>query len=382
MGAGRGTDRCIETDFSTHMTDSTSPRILFTGGGTLGPVTPLLAVAAEIRAFAPDAELSWIGTRTGPERALVEAAGIPFHAISSGKFRRYFSFANLVDLARVKIGFFQAYALLGRLRPDMVVSAGGFVAVPVAWAARLRGVKVHIHQQDPIPGLANKLSLPCATSVSVALESSLKDFSRRGRVPVWTGNPVRAALLGGSREEAVRIFSLEEGLPTVLVLGGGTGSAALNALVAGALPTLTEHAQIIHVAGARKMVPQDPRRYHQYSLLTDTLPHAFAAADLVVTRAGMGTLTELAALGKPALIVPMPASHQEANARVFASAGAGVLLDERHVTPVQFALTVLGLLQGGARREALSTAMRGMNKPDAARNIARMLIDAAASRKG
>lgn len=358
------------------MTEHKAPHVLFVGGGTLGPVTPLLATAAAVRALAADASFSWIGTAAGPERTLVERAGIPFHAISSGKLRRYFSWENVTDLVRIKLGFFQAFFLLGRLRPDVVVSAGGFVAVPVAWAAWCRGIPVHLHQQDPIAGLANRLSLPCAASVSVALESSLADFAAKH--PVWTGNPVRADILSGSREEAKRLFGLDDSAPTVLVLGGGTGAAGINDLVRGSLPTLLESAHVIHVVGRGKSAGlNDLPRYHEYELLTGEMAHAYAAADLVVCRAGMGTLTELAALGKPALVIPMPASHQEANARVFAKSGAAMTLDERHVTATRFALTVVGLLKDGARLAEASKAMLALNRPDAAQAVASLVLKTA-----
>lgn len=352
------------------------PNIIFTGGGTLGPVTPLLAVIREVRALAPEAGVAWIGTEDGPERRLVADAGVPFHAVSAGKLRRYLSWRNLTDPFRVIGGFFAARALLRRLRADAVVSAGGFVAVPVAWAARSLGVPVHVHQQDARPGLANRLSLPAATSMSVTLERSLADF-RRHR-PTWTGNPVRAELAGGSFDAAKRAFGLEDGTPTLLVMGGGTGAAGLNRLVWGALPSITERAQVIHVAGPGKADPSVAAvRYHQYELLTADLPHAYAAADLVVTRAGMGSLTELAALGKPAVIVPMPGSHQEDNAKAYADGAGAVSLDERRVTPDAFAAAVLALLGDEPRRQAVGEGMRRMHRPDAARAIAMTALEAA-----
>lgn len=355
---------------------------VFCGGGTLGPVTPLLAVAKEIAARSPGARMTWIGTSDGPEARLVGAAGIPFRAVSAGKLRRYFSWSNFTDLFRIGRGFFQSLALLRRLRADVVVSAGGFVAVPVTWAAGLLRVPVHVHQQDVLPGLANRLSLPFASSLSVALESSVADFA--GRNPAWTGNPVRAEILAGSRDEAVRLFGLDAAAPTVLVLGGGTGAAGLNALTRGSLPALTATMNVIHVVGKGKGVDlkDAPARYKQHELLVAEMPHAFAAADLVVTRAGMGVLTELAALGKPAVIVPMPASHQAANARVFADAGAGMLLDERVATPERFAQAVLGLLTDPARRDAMVAAMLRMNRPDAAAKVAELVLAAARKRRG
>lgn len=355
------------------------PHLLFTGGGTLGPVTPLLAVADAVRLRAPEASFSWIGTQQGPERALVEASGIRFFAIRSGKLRRYFSWRNVVDIVNIKIGFFQSLALLRRLRPDAVVSAGGFVAVPVVWAARCLRIPVHVHAQDIRPGLANKLSAPFAGSVSVAFETSLKDFARHH--PTWTGNPVRRAMLAGSREAARSLFGLEEGIPTLLVLGGGTGAAGVNDLVRGAMPTLAAAFQVLHVTGKGKGDAAFAHpRYHAVEFLTDGMAHAYAAANLVVTRAGIGTLTELAALALPTVIVPMPRSHQEENAQYFADHGAALFLDEVGATPATFAERILGLWHAPDRMAALSVGMRALAKGEAAAAVAEIVLSAAAKR--
>jgi UDP-N-acetylglucosamine--N-acetylmuramyl-(pentapeptide) pyrophosphoryl-undecaprenol N-acetylglucosamine transferase len=211
--------------------------------------------------------------------------------------------------------------------------------------------------------------------MSVALAASAGDFRLRGgKVPEWTGNPVRPAVLAGSRDAAVAAFGLEPGLPTILALGGGTGAAGLNGLVRGALPRLLAEAQVIHSAGAGKASGAHAPRYHEYELITADLPHALAAADLVVTRAGMGTLSELAVLGKPCVIVPMPDSHQEANAALYGDAGAAVVMHERDTDAEKFGADVLGILADGPLRERLGAAMRGMNRPDAAARIAAMVL--------
>lgn len=348
---------------------------LFSGGGTLGPVTPLLAVAEEIRAADPDAKLTWIGTTDGPERELVEKAGIAFFAISSGKFRRYASWKNVEDAFRVIAGFFQALELLYRLRPTAVVSAGGFVAVPVVWAALILGIRTHVHQQDVRPGLANRLSAPAATTMSAAFEKSLADFPRNA--PIWTGNPVRRLILEGSKAEAQRLWDLEAGLPTVLILGGGTGAANLNALTADAAKELCKTAQVMHLTGKGKtvVVPDAPPRYHQLEFLADDLRHAYAAADLVVTRAGMGVLTELAALGKPAIIIPIPGSHQEENARLFESREAAIVADESRLTAAEFTSLVQDLCADQKRLADLSARIRDLTKSDAAHGVAAIVVD-------
>lgn len=353
--------------------------VVLCGGGTLGPVTPLLAVARALRELSPGVDILWIGTDVGPESRLVTEAGIPFLTVNSGKLRRYFSWRNFTDPFRVVRGFFEALRLLRRARPAAVVGAGGFVAVPVVWAAWLMRIPVHVHQQDLRPGLANRLSSPFAASMSVAFEASLADFKRYK--PVWTGNPVRAEIFNGSRDEAQRLFGLDlegSGPPTVLVLGGGTGASGLNDLVRASLPALTAEAQLLHVAGIGKTeaVAGAPR-YHQVEFLSSEMKHAYAAADLVVTRAGMGALTEIAALGLPAIIVPMPGSHQEDNARAFGDRGAGLLLVERTTFSKQFADAALGLLKDTARLDAMRRAMRGMNRPDADKRVAELVLKAA-----
>lgn len=351
-------------------------QIVFTGGGSLGPVTPLIAVMRSLTELHSGVSCTWIGTRGGVEERVVQEAGMSFHAISSGKLRRYFDWRNVTDLFRIVLGFFQALSLLRILKADVVVSAGGFVAVPVAWAAWVLRIPVHVHQQDVVPGLANKLTLPVAASLSVALERSLRDFP--GRHPVWTGNPVRPEVLSGTIEAGRAAFGLEAGVHTMLVTGGGTGAATLNEIVRQALPLLVPRVQIIHSTGVGKADAAVVHpRYHQLELITRDMPHALAVADVVVTRAGMGSLTELAALGKPTIIVPMPGSHQEPNARAYASGDGAVQLDQRALTPETFASTVLAILEDPARCSAMAHGMRAMHVDHAARRIAETVLDLA-----
>lgn len=352
-------------------------KAVFAGGGTLGSVTPLLAAARAWRELAPGHEAHWIGTTFGPEGRLVVEAGAIFHAVSSGRLRRYFDWRNFTDLFRIAAGFFQSLSLLGLIRPAVVVSAGGFVAVPVVWAAWCRRIPVHIHQMDIRPGLANKLAAPFASSASVAFEKSVRDFPKLK--PIWTGNPIRSELFAGSRAEARRRFGLNDRLPTVLVLGGGTGATNLNRLVVGALPSLAGQAQVLHLTGQGKAMSVDrpPATYHQVEFLTHEMRHAYAAADLVVSRAGMGALTEIAALGLPAVIVPMSASHQEENAAFFARETGAPVMDERQIQPAGFAAQLLLLLRDRGRLAALGHRLGQLNRPDAAERLAELIQVAA-----
>ena len=348
-------------------------RVLLAGGGSGGSATPVLAVGEALRARAPGAEFLFVGTADGPERALAEAAGFRFAAVAAGKLRRYLDWRNVIDAGRVPLGVLQAVGIVRAFRPDGAFGAGGFASVPPLVAAALSGVPVLIHQQDVEPGLANRLLVPFARRVSVSFPSSCAHFPRRQTVV--SGNPVRPGLTAGDRAEAVRLFGLEPGLPTLLVTGGGTGALGLNRRVAAAVPRLVESCQVIHLTGRGRAVPPAAAhpRYHAYEFLVDEMKHALAAADLVLSRAGLGTLSELAALGKPMVLVPMPHSHQLANARAAAQAGAARVVAEDRLTPDRLVAVVEGLLADAAAREALAAAARRLFPPDAADRLARLL---------
>ncbi|MDZ4230007.1 MAG: UDP-N-acetylglucosamine--N-acetylmuramyl-(pentapeptide) pyrophosphoryl-undecaprenol N-acetylglucosamine transferase, partial [Candidatus Veblenbacteria bacterium] len=290
-------------------------RLLCTGGGTLGSVTPLLAVVEELRLRYPDIQVEWWGTHAGPERLLVESRNITFKTISAGKFRRYASLENLKDIIRIATGLVESLWRFGFNRPDCLLTAGSFVAVPAGWAAYLYGIPVLVHQQDVRPSLANRLLSPVASRITVALRESVKDFSP-GKV-VFTGNPVRSVFMNApTTAEARRELGLSPDKPTILIIGGGSGAKALNHIALEAEPELLKLGQVIHITGAGKEVHISIPGYLTMPLTNESVT-VLAAADVVVTRAGMGVLTELSALGKAAVVVPLPQSHQEDNAKYF-----------------------------------------------------------------
>ncbi|MBU1916413.1 UDP-N-acetylglucosamine--N-acetylmuramyl-(pentapeptide) pyrophosphoryl-undecaprenol N-acetylglucosamine transferase, partial [Patescibacteria group bacterium] len=339
----------------------------------LGSVTPLLAVAEGIHDRRPTAEFLWIGTKDGPERRLIEGAGLKFIAITSGRWRRFITWRNLLTPFFVLRGLIEAFIILCRFWPDIVISAGGFVAVPVIWSAWLLHIPIHIHQMDWQPGLANKLSAPLAKTISVTFEKSKSDFDPR-RVTV-IGNPVRRFLFAGSAVIARENFGLRKETPTILVLGGGTGATALNQLVIETMLMLGDRVQFLHITGSGKSieVPQAPNTYHQFSFLNKEIALAYAAADLVVSRAGMGTLTELAALGLPAIIVPIPGSHQEANAEFFVQCGAAKMFDERQPA-TSLSDLIQSLLADQNQLQRMSAAMLKINDPQAAQRLVDLVL--------
>jgi UDP-N-acetylglucosamine--N-acetylmuramyl-(pentapeptide) pyrophosphoryl-undecaprenol N-acetylglucosamine transferase len=348
-------------------------RVLLAGGGSGGSATPVLAVAEALRVRAPSADFLLVGTATGPEAALAAAAGVPFAAVATGKLRRYLDWQNLLDAGRVPLGIAQAIGLVHRFRPDVAFGAGGFAAVPPLVAAALGGVPVVIHQQDVEPGLANQLLIPFARRISVAFPRSRAFFPFQRTIVV--GNPVRADVLTGDPARAAELFGLEPGVPTLLITGGGTGALGLNERVAAAVPALSEFCQVIHLTGRGRAVPPatPSPRYHAYEFLVDEMKHALAAADLVVSRAGLGTLSELAALGKPTILVPMPDSHQAANARAAARVGAARVVAQAALTPERLVALTRFLIADASARAALAEAAGRLFPPDAADRLAALL---------
>lgn len=349
-------------------------KVLFSGGGTLGSVTPLLAIYEQLQLDSTNRTYAWIGTKSGPEKKLVDTEGIPYYSIAAGKFRRYFSLRNFFDPALVIVGFFQALSVLRRERPDWVLTAGGFVAVPVAWAARLLRIPVAIHQQDVVPGLANKLMVKFAQLVTVTFTHSLDQFSHTNKHVI--GNPVRTRVAEkvSNAVELKKQFSITSDLPVLLIVGGGTGALFLNKIIEQSITKLVDFCEIIHLTGGKADTTiYTNLRYHQYDLLTDMMPAALQLADLVVTRAGMSSLSELAVLGKPCIIVPIPHSHQEHNAKVFARNNAALVAQQDVITPDSFVESVRLLLNDNERRQTLSANIQQLIPRTAAQKLVALL---------
>ena len=346
-------------------------RIFLSGGGTGGSVSPLLAISQEIKKKNPEVKFLFIGTKKGiPERELAQSYNIPYQPIFSGKLSRYFCWQNFVSPFLIIAGFLQSVFLILKHRPKAIISAGGFVAVPLVWAGWFFRTPIFIHQQDVVPGLANKLMAPFAKIITVSLEKSLNDFSKEKTV--LTGNPVRPDIKNYSRERAIKRFNLENNLPTLLVVGGGTGAQSINKLISEIIPELVEFCQIIHLTGKIKI--PDSNRYHSYEFLNEAMPDALTIADLVVSRAGMGFLTELSILGKPAIIIPMPDSHQEINAQYFAEQKAIVLMNQKNINPKILSEKIHQLIFSTGERSVLSLNISKLAKPDAASKIAEIIL--------
>jgi len=356
-------------------------KIILSGGGSGGPVTPLLALADNLlREEGPTSlELVFVGTHHGPEKEMASAfnarhdSALRFIPIVSGKLRRYFSWHNLIDLFKIIVACGQAFFLLLKEKPDLVISAGGFVSVPLVWMAALWRCPVLIHQQDVRPGLANRLMAPFARAITVTFEKSLYDYGARA---IWIGNPVAPVSPDQkmlSVKEIKDKYGLDIALPFVFVTGGGTGARAINELIFASVPESAESYQIIHQTGKGKLPPQGIKspHYQVFEFLNNReVLDLMRAADLVVSRAGMSALSELSSLNKAAILIPIPDSHQEDNAAVFAQAKAAVVLKQDGLTPEDLQGEIKRILDDGQERVRLSNSIGKVIKRGAAETMA------------
>lgn len=309
-------------------------RIILTGGGTAGHVTPNIALLPRLKELGYD--IQYIGSYTGIEKELIEPFGIPYHGISSGKLRRYFSVQNFTDPFRVLKGFREAHKLIRQLKPDVIFSKGGFVSVPVVLAGKRCKVPVIIHESDMTPGLANKIAIPSAAKVCCNFPETLKSLPE-GKA-VLTGSPIRQELLSGNKIAAMDMCHFTSDKPVILVIGGSLGAVAVNNAVREALPELLKDFQIIHLCGKGKTDEslKDVEGYCQFEYIKNELRNLFALADIVISRAGANAICELLALHKPNLLIPLSANasrgDQILNARSFERQGFSLVLEEEQLT--------------------------------------------------
>ena len=309
-------------------------RIILTGGGTAGHVTPNIALLPRLKELGYD--IQYIGSYTGIEKELIESFGIPYHGISSGRLRRYFNVQNFTDPFRVLKGFREAHKLIRQLKPDVIFSKGGFVSVPVVLAGKRCKVPVIIHESDMTPGLANKLSIPSASKVCCNFPETVK-LLPEGKA-VLTGSPIREELFTGKREEGLRLCGFNEDKPVLLVIGGSLGSVAINNAIRNNIDALLEKYQIIHLCGRNNLDESLEGRegYKQFEYVKAELKHYFACANVVVSRAGANAICELLALRKPNILIPLgleaSRGDQILNAESFENQGYSYVLQEKDVT--------------------------------------------------
>ena len=348
-------------------------KILLTGGGTAGHVTPNLALVPYLEEAG--FQIEYMGSYDGIEKQLVEAEGIPYHGISSGKLRRYMDIKNLTDPVRILKGLREARQYMKKAKPDVVFSKGGFVSVPVIMAASEYRIPIVIHESDLSPGLANKLSIPRANKICYSFPETAQYLNKNKSV--HTGLPVRQELLQGSARAGLDFCGFTEGKPVLLIIGGSLGSAAVNEAVRKCLPRLLQEFQIIHICGKGKTSEEwnDVPSYRQFEYIREELPDLFAAADLVISRAGANVINELAALNKPAILIPLGTDQsrgdQILNADSFARRGFAAVLKEESLNEK----TLMDMIQSVYQeKDSYIEAMRAAGQEDACRKVTRIIL--------
>jgi len=357
----------------------TTKYIFLAGGLSAGPITPLLAVAREWQHHHHNLKPVILDSRKSVAYSLAKKNQYIFHVIVSGKLRRYWSVRTVLSPFLIVFGFLQSLWLLNKYRPVAVLGAGGFVQVPVLAASWILRIPRFIHQQDVKLTLSNAICAPLANLVTVTFESSLREFPQGtglGKKFVttnkvhWTGNPSYQVESKEkiSKASALREFGLHQKLPVLLVVGGGTGSKALNDFVVQNLAQLTKVVQILHSTGSRMHKPVEHENYHSHEFIHN-MAAAYEASDIVLSRAGLGSLTDLAHHKKPAIIVPMPDTHQEDNAALLYHMHAAIVIDQQDLSPDKLLATVRELLFKPELVKEFTSNLRKIFPENAAKKI-------------
>ncbi|MFI6597644.1 UDP-N-acetylglucosamine--N-acetylmuramyl-(pentapeptide) pyrophosphoryl-undecaprenol N-acetylglucosamine transferase [Nonomuraea sp. NPDC050536] len=368
-------------------------RLLITGGGTGGHTYPALTTLSAVQRRQLPLDVLWVGTANGLEARITAEHGIPFKAITTGKLRRRPNIkelgTNIADVFRIPVGVAQAVGHAARYLPDVVLSTGGYVAVPIGVAAKLIRRPLVMHEQTTVVGLANRILARLATRIALSHESSLEYLPASARAKaVVTGNPIRPELLQGNKAAAYDLFGLTFEVPLIYVTGGAQGSKQINTLIAEALPRLLPHAQIVHQCGpawidqmrAIALPAGLVDRYHPVPYVGSELADLFAAADVVISRSGAGTVSELTAIGKPSVLIPLiptGGDEQRKNAGYLASSGAARTFLEPNPTADQLLAELMPLLADPALRASMAEAASKLGRLDAADALCDLLLSTA-----
>ncbi len=347
-------------------------KIVLTGGGTAGHVTPNLALLPSLKAAGY--EITYMGSYDGIEKKLISDFDIPYVGISTGKFRRYFDPKNFTDPFRVIKGFSEAKKFLKQYKPDVVFSKGGFVSVPVVRAAAVLGIPCVIHESDMTPGLANKLCIPVAKKVCCNFPETLKLLPEDKAV--LTGSPIRAELSQGNKLAGLDMCGFSANKPVIMVIGGSLGAANVNKAVREALPKLLKDFQVVHLCGKDKVdnLLLNTPGYKQFEYIKAELKDLFAMADIVISRAGANAICELLALKKPNILIPLPAASsrgdQLLNAKSFEAQGFSIVINEDDLTTDLLVDRVFELY---CNRQNYHDAMSRSGQMDSIRTIMKLL---------
>lgn len=364
-------------------------RILLTGGGTGGHLFPLVAIVQQLKKIETTRHLEPLEFLfIGPDsfgQDVFKKYNIPAKNILAGKLRRYPSLMLFLDALGLIVGLIQSLYLIFNFMPDAIFSKGGYGSLPVIIAGWIYRIPIIIHESDTIPGLTNRFSERLAALIAVSFPKSLNYFP--ASKTIVTGQPIREEIITGSKEKSAATLGLTLTRPVLLILGGSQGAQPINEIFLAVLPKLLEKSEIIHQCGkinyeetkerTNQMVG-DNKNYHLLAFLNEEeLKDALAAADLIVSRAGAGTLFEIAACGKPSILIPLPDSasgHQRENAYAMASAGGTIVLEQANLTPNFFQNRILQLLENPALLKQIGDCAKNLHQPEAAQKIAEEII--------
>lgn len=361
-------------------------KIILTGGGTGGHILPLIAVAKKIKEQAPDAEFLFMGPRGKLEKELMDGAGIPTKAVMVGKMRRYFSLLNFLDFFKMPVGVLQALWILLIEMPDIIFSKGGYASVPAVVAGWIYRIPILIHESDSVPGLANEILGKLSDRVAVSYPEAEKNFS--SAQVVLTGNPLREDIAAGDPDAARKMFGFSEAKKIIFVWGGSQGAKSINDKTVNILPELLRKYYVIHQTGEKSF--EDTKRragelgikaghggYCPVAFIGDELKHILAAADLIISRAGANSISEIAANGKPAIIIPISKfsnGHQLENAFSLAKMEACIVLEESNLGENLFLSRIEEIMNNEELRKKLSENIKNFYHADAAERIAEGIL--------
>jgi len=378
-------------------------KILFTGGGSGGHIFPILAIIRELKRqreknqqgeLVEPLTLYFVGPKSEHGLQLLKDEGVIVKTIQAGKIRRYLNpksiFQNIIDvLYKIPVSFIQSYRYLQKIQPQFIFSKGGYGALPINWAARKLKIPIFLHESDIIPGKATKMFASLAIKIFTSFKETKIDNCSAEKI-IYTGNPIRKEILNGNKEEAKRIFKLTDEKPVLLIMGGSQGAERINNLILVMLPDLLKSFEVIHQCGkrnineiwstARIIVKQEGliKSYHPKGFLTgEELGHAYAISHLIISRAGSGAIFEIAAVGKPSILLPLPEAaqnHQAENAHAFAVNKSALIMEHKNPTPALLYKNIMSIFSQSEKLKIMGRAALAFAKPDAAKTVAQCLI--------
>lgn len=348
-------------------------KIIMTGGGTAGHVTPNLALVPKLKEHG--FEIKYIGSVDGIEKEIITKENIPYYGISSGKLRRYFSMKNFTDPFKVMKGTMQALRIISKEKPDVIFSKGGFVAVPVVVAASLKKIPVVAHESDMTPGLANKLSAPFCDKLCVTFRESLKYI--KDNKGILTGSPIREEILHGDKAEGKKICGFTDEKEILFIMGGSLGSQLINNEIRKNIDKLLKEFNIIHICGKGNIDAslENKKGYKQFEFVREELPHLMKCCDYIISRAGANSIFEFLALKKPTILIPLSRKasrgDQILNSKSFAKEGYSLMIEEEELIDDALYNKILELKK---RKNELLSNMDKSESTNAADSIVKILL--------